>query len=217
MDAPLTLLTTGGIRGHLDLLPRLYTFLRRLRAAEFEDDADVMMCAVQPSLRRALLVDLGESCAPDVWHCAATGGRSTLTVLDAMGYDAANVAGTLSTDDRAKLEATVNLRLIDAAHDNDKDGVRVGVEPLPGLSNGVEIVLKPAPSARLDGRTLYPAAVRAGEVGVVQLSFVNGKPYLAAASVFPLPPGTPPDPTIAPTVEFVLGEARLFEKKRGRL
>ena len=217
MDAPLTLLYTGGIRGNLDLLPRLYTFLRRLRAAEFEDDEDVMMCAVQPSLRRTLLVDLGESCAPDVWHCAATGGRSTLTVLDAMGYDAANVAGTLAPDDRARLEATVNFKLVDVAHRYEKDGVRIGVEPFAGLSSGVEIVLKTGQSARIEGRALYPAAVRAVAVGVIQVSFVDGKPYLASASIFPLPPGTPPDPTIAATVDFVLGEARLFEKKRNTL
>ncbi len=93
----LSILYTANIRGDLALLPRLYTFLKSLQAdlRQFapEDESEVMLCAVQPRPVQTLLLDLGDSCAPDVWHCAATGGRSTLIALDAMGYHAANVTG----------------------------------------------------------------------------------------------------------------------------
>src|SRR5688572_29658141 len=114
MTTPLSILYTQDIRGDLDLLPRLYTFLRQIRqqAQRFEDEADVMVCQVQPPDRRILLLDVGGSCAADVWHCEATQGRSTLIVLDAMGYNAAGVAGQLDTEGREKLAAAAQLALV---------------------------------------------------------------------------------------------------------
>src|SRR5690606_4826629 len=86
----LNVLYTANIRGQLDLLPRLYTLLRRLRG-EAEG--------------RTLLLDAGHACDAAVWHCAQTDGRSALRVLDAMGYTAANACGFLSDEGRARLAA----------------------------------------------------------------------------------------------------------------
>jgi hypothetical protein len=217
MDTPLTLIYTADLRGNLDLLPRLYTLLRQLRATEFEDEEDVMVCAFQPRQeRRTLLIDLGGSCDPDIWHCAVTGGRSMLNVLDAMGYTAANAVGVLSADDRAKLEPSVKLSLIDADHACELDGVRIALAPRADF-DGVQIVLQPGLAPRIDGSVVYPPQLRGGVVGVMQLSPVDGRPTLASALTFPLPPAMPSDPTIAATVDFVLDEARMFEKKQKRV
>jgi hypothetical protein len=80
--AALTVLYTARLRGEIERLPWLYTFLRDLRARA--EGAAV------------LLLDLGDSCAPGVWHCEVTGGRSMWVALDGMGYHAANVNEVLT-------------------------------------------------------------------------------------------------------------------------
>ncbi len=117
MEEPLTILYTANLRGDLERLPRLHTFLRQLKNQRPADEPDVMLCAVEPVARRILLLDAGNACALDTWHCAATGGRSALIVLDAMGYQAANVAGFLTAEGRARLDANyLGIALVDEAH-----------------------------------------------------------------------------------------------------
>ena len=57
----LHLLYTAHLNGALERLPRLYTFLKHLRH--------------QAQAEQTLLLDLGGSCSPDSWHCAATNRR----------------------------------------------------------------------------------------------------------------------------------------------
>jgi hypothetical protein len=193
------ILYTANIRGDLDLLPRLHTFLRRLKAQPVEDEEAVMICAVEPMLPQNLLLDLGGSCAPEVWHCAATEGRSTLIVLDAMGYDAANVAGLLTEAARERLrENYVRMAL---------------VEDAPFERDGLSIRLIPAPATRLNGDTLSLAGVNAGQVGLVRVGKLSGRWTLFEHEILNLPPETPPDPTIAGAVDFVLSEARLYQRR----
>jgi hypothetical protein len=136
-----------------------------------------------------------------------------------MGYDAANVAGFLSAEGRAKLEGNISVGLVDVAHswqDDDvfiTNGSRRG-EP-PSHPYRIHIALMFATATRLDGNTLNLAAVNVGQVGMVQVAAIGGALTLAAHEVFDLPANTPPDPTIAATVEFVVSEARQYEKKRG--
>ena len=221
MPTPLSILYTQDIRGDLDLLPRLHTFLRQLRqqALRFEDEADVLVCQVQPPDRRVLLVDVGGSCAADVWHCAATGGRSTLFVLDAMGYDAAGVTGQLDAEAREKLAATAQLALVDGEHPFQKDGLLVTTDapgnPAPGPGE-LAFVLSPQATATLKGRALYPARLQARQVGVAHVSFSTGAPRLSGHDIFDMPPTMRPDPTIAGAVDFVLGEARYYQQKQAR-
>jgi hypothetical protein len=213
MDTPLTLLYTHNLRGDLSLLPRLHTFIKQLKALEVDDEDDVMLCLVQPQTRRFVLIDLGGSCAPDVWHCAVTGGRSMLMVLDAMGYAAVSAAD-LTPDARAKLADSAQMGLIDAAHRWESDGVIAATtrQPDPGA---FQIVLQPGDNLRLDGRIVYPRGLNAGQVGVAHFSFVLGQPYLIAESVFTMPPGTAPDATIAGMVDFVTSEARHYQRRQG--
>src|SRR5262245_40772445 len=111
----ISLLYTAGLRGDLELLPRLYTFLKTLRG-EFNS---------------IYLVDLGETCAPEVWHCEVTEGRSMLIALDGMGYTAANAAH-LTPDSRAKLTDQMALGLVDADHPHVVGDCLFALHPTPG-------------------------------------------------------------------------------------
>lgn len=212
----LTIFYTGNLRGQIEILPRLHTFIRELGRGRIDDDDEVMLCAVQPPTPgRAAVFDLGDSCAADAWHCAATGGRSVLLVLDAMGYHAANVEGLLTAEARARLaDNFLSVALVDAAAGWQSDDVlvsyREGVETLPYALN---VVLEPAPKTTLERRMLRLASVSGAQVGMARVSGLPAAPTLAAAAVFDLPTNTPPDPTIAGAVDFVLGEARLFARR----
>jgi hypothetical protein len=206
MEASLTLLYTQRIRGDLALLPRLYTFLRQLRGEHGAGG-------------QTLLLDLGESCAPEVFPCALTGGRSTLIALDAMGYHAANVCGWLTASDRERLEAAhLQTAQVDDAHPLVNDalvlftGQRVPI--LPEREAALAVALDPAEATQLDVAALRLGAVESGQVGMARLVWREGQPSLVAQGVYALPLDTLPDATIAGTVEFILSEARYTQKRR---
>jgi len=202
MEEPLTIFYTGGIRGDLDILPRLYTFLKHLRRDR----------ALTPG--RALFLDVGDSCAADVWHCDVTGGRSTLVVLDSMGYDAANAAGLADAESRAKLAHVVTMGLIDATHDLTRGGLAlVYHDNVLTLEQRLRVVIQPQPTTRLINGTLYLGAVEHEQVGMALVEMA-GIPVLERDEIFNLPPGLAPDATIAGTVEFVISEARYTQRKR---
>lgn len=175
------ILYTYGLRGDLDRLPRLYTFMAQLD-------------------RQAYRLDLGESCDPAVWPCAITGGRSTLMVLDAMGYHAARA--DLAPELRERTQTMMGL--VDAHHAHTVNDVTFSLHPVD--SAGLNVILQPADRTCYDGRHLYLAPVGPNEVGAVRL-----EPF--DFSVHTLSPGTLPDPTIAGTVDFVRDEARYLERK----
>ncbi|MCY4060733.1 MAG: hypothetical protein OXG53_00030 [Chloroflexi bacterium] len=205
MEKPLslTLLYSANIAGDLALLPRLYTFLRRLQP---------------PERQHMLLLDLGRSCSADIPHCRETGGRSTLIVLDGMGYHAANIAGALDRENRDKLAAIVTMGLVDEMDDWLYDvpptrdpSIRVRLRPRDDGAR-LQTILQPAASTRIEGTALHLQAVGAGQVGEALVD-LRGEPCLLSARVHPMPPDTPPNPSIAGAVEFVEAEARLLAKK----
>lgn len=206
METPLslTLLYTAGIAGDITLLPRLFTYLQRLKPADS---------------RRTLLLDLGGSCSQSVWHCRATAGRSILIVLDGMGYHAANVDGILDTATRDKLAEQVSVALVDR---NNK--WRYSLSPLAagqvfatlspvGRAARLQILLDPADSTRLEDNTLRLQAACAGQIGQVSIN-LGLEPRIVSARIHTMPGDTPPNPSIAGAVEFVLSEARLFQRKQ---
>ena len=206
MDEPLrlTLLYTANIAGDLALLPRLHTFLQRLRP---------------PELLHSLLLDLGGACSDAVWHCRETGGRSTLIVLDGMGYHAANVAGALDREGRDQLAGQVTMGLVDTGRDWLHQAPPLGnrlirVTLRPRDETRLQVIMRPAVSTRVEGNVVYLAGVGAGQVGAAVVD-LGSEPALASARIHDLPPETPPNPSIAGTVEFVEAEARLLAKKRG--
>ena len=205
MEKPLslTLHYSANIGGDLALLPRLFTFIQQLKAR-----------ANQP----ALLLDLGGACADSVWHCRATGGRSTLIVLDGMGYHAANVEGALNAENRAKLAGQVTMALVSAARSwtyqvppVTDPSILITLRPQRRAAR-LQIVLAPAVETRIDANVLWLREVGAGQVGEVALG-LRGAPRIVSATVHTMPAATPPNPSIAGAVEFVESEARLFDRK----
>lgn len=198
MEKPLsiTLLYTYNIQGDLGLLPRLFTFIRQLRRAI-------------PDESRFLLVDLGKSCAPEVWHCGITQGRSTLIVLDAMGYHAANTNGVLSPISRLKLVDQVTLGLVDDTHPH-QDGEILFTSKQTTPDAALQIILTPKDTTTLQDNTLILATIDKAQVGQVTLR--DGD--ITEAAIHTLPKNTAPEPTIAGAVDFVESEARYFEKRQ---
>ena len=198
----LTLLYTANLHGDLTLLPRLHTFLRQWRG--------------HPA-GRVLLLDAGNACDSAVWHCDVTGGRSALLVLDAMGYQAANVVGFLTEAGRQKLaENLLVMALVDETGSWEKDGILVtGTAAAPHQPHDICIVLTLGDDTNFEENRLHLAEVQAGQVGVVQIGPEDGNGTLALqhAEVMTMPTNTPPDPTIAGTVDFVLEEARYYSRR----
>lgn len=192
---------THGIRGDFDLLPRLFTFLQQLRTR---------LSLSAPVERGAggevLLLDLGDSCAPEVWHCAATQGRSTLIVLDAMGYHAARA--DLSAESRARLGDMLHLRVIDAAHPAEINGTRIVSDAVESAA-ALTIALTPHDTTTLENGLLRLTAIPAAHVGAVRVSEAT----IRDQALYALPADTPPTPTIAGMVDFVLSEARQYQRR----
>jgi hypothetical protein len=208
MEAPLTLhvVYTMNLRGDLEILPRLYSLIKKLRAEYARETSDS-----SPVDSNTLLVDLGNACAPGVWHCDVTGGRSMLIALDGMGYHAANVTGYLTPEGRIKLADTVRLGLVDAVHPHDYRGIRLTCEPQPDTPQ-FQIYLAPGDATRIAGSVLYLAGVETGQVGMAQVN--RSVPMLITHDVISLSSSTPPDPTISGVIEFVLSEARYFQRRQ---
>lgn len=192
----ITLHYTANIQGDLDMLPRLHTFLRQLRG----------------DTPQRILLDMGDTCAPDVWHCQATGGRSVLIALDGMGYAAANTEG-LTPGNRAKLESHVSMALVDAIRPHVQDDLLFALKPTEGDGH-LCICLTPAHQTQLEGRLLTLAPVDTGHVGESVIEGIDGDYRLISAATYALPANTPPDATIAGVIDFIVSEARFFQRKQ---
>ncbi|MBA3870910.1 MAG: hypothetical protein H0X30_17345 [Anaerolineae bacterium] len=219
----LHILYTSNLRGDLDMLPRLQTFIRYLKSLPVDDEDDVMICAVQPQTPRVFMLDLGHACAPDVWHCKATDGRSTLIALDAMGYHAANVADSLTPESRIRLrDNLLGMALVDSNTDWSHDDLnftsrRGGSQTTPSQTYPpFNINLTPASVTEITSNVLQLADVQAGQAGTAQVSFLTGSPRLIAHGIFDLPTNTAPDPTIAATVDFIRNEARFYSRNHSQ-
>jgi hypothetical protein len=194
---PITIIYTHNLHGKLDLLPKLHTLIRRL----MRDYNDVV------------LLDMGGSCAADVWHCDTTGGRSALLVMDGMGYDAANIVGLLADGARERMPDTMRLTLIDADSTWERDDLIVAAARIDD-SDKIQVVMQPVDEARVEDGIFFPQTLSAGQVGVAQIGAYDETVELFAHAVHPLPANTRPDPTIAGTVDFVLSEARYYQKRQ---
>jgi hypothetical protein len=194
VETPLTILYTGGLRGDLELLPRLFTFIRQLKAAE---------------TGRILLIDAGEACIPIVWHCDGTGGRSMLVALDSMGYDA--VYAQLSEADRAKLSSRAKVAVVDQAHPAHFDGISVSARRDPNAR--LTVLLPMGVKTILEGDVLRLARLEAGEVGRIRLSAAQpDSSFQLTSEVLTLQPQTPPDSTISSMIHLIKAEAQLFSE-----
>jgi len=220
METPLTILYTHNLRGDLEVLPRIYSFLRQLKAYYASEEV-VQVCALDPAQPPGsrLLLDLGENCASDVWHCQASGGRSTLVVLDGMGFDAARVEGAAAK--AAKMGDSIRMALVDAETPREIEDVLLTVNGNEGdektRSHSLSVVMTPSETTRLEGNTLFLAGLSgAQEVGAAQLAKVIGGWSLVTHEIHDLPRRALPDPTISAAVEFVISEAKYAQKRQNR-
>lgn len=197
-----TILYTANLRGRLERLPRLFTFLQRLKQ---EHDPGT------------LLLDLGYACAPDVWHCAATEGRSTLVVLDAMGYHAVNTGDFLNEAQRSRIQQQLTTGLVDAQHvwryrvpPLDDPEILVANQPNPALK--LCIIAAPAAETTLEQGLLHLQTVDEATVGLVRVDLQAMR--CIQQERLSLPKQIRPDATIAATVEFVTDEAKFYQKRQ---
>jgi hypothetical protein len=203
LSPTLTILYTAALRGDLELLPRLFTYLRELR-----------LQALSLPQSHVYLLDLGESCHPDVWHCAITEGRSMLIALDGMGYQAANVEGQLDEPARDRMrDNLMELVLVDAAHPWVNDGLGFCTElPQTAEQNRPWVLMTPAARTTISEGTLQLQRVTHAQVGMAQIQ-LEPSLILLDHVIRDLPPTTPPDPTIAATIDFIRSEAQFRQRK----
>lgn len=197
----LTILYTQNIRGDLQYLPRLYTFLQKLKR---EHDS------------KALSLDIGNACADDVWHCEVTKGRSTVTVMDAMGYHAVNVADFMGDSERDSLATNVSTGLVTKRHMwryfvpplRDEDIVIAG-QATPAMK--LCIIASPAENNLLENRMLHLRTLDKGEVGLVQVDMQ--KMTITKEEIFTMPKRLKPNASIAASVDLIEEEARFAQKR----
>jgi hypothetical protein len=189
----MNILYTYQLNGNLAYLPRLFTYLREI-SAQFT--------------QKPLLLDLGASCTPDVWHCDITEGRSTLIVLDAMGYDAVNVANLLTPASYAKIKDQLVVALVDDTPQRVKNTI-FATKPASLSDDNIKICLTPADRTYWDAGWLHLGKIANDAVGIVQL---DGD--IIRHRVANIPLNTTPNPTISGVVDFVLAEAGLYRKKK---
>ncbi|MEO1289845.1 MAG: hypothetical protein AAFV93_18965 [Chloroflexota bacterium] len=201
MITTLTVFYTNNLQGDLARLSRLYRFLQQLKQ---EHDAS------------ALVLDLGNACSESVWHCDATKGRSTVIVLDGMGYHAVNVSGYMTSAVRDGLQTNVSAGLVTERHMwryhvppvRDDDIVIAG-QATPAMT--LCIICAPAETTKLENRMLYLQATEQNQVGlcVVDIQTMT----ISQNDIITMPKGFKPDATIAASVELIEDEARLAQKR----
>jgi hypothetical protein len=197
-----SLLFTQNLHGDLRFLPRLSRVLMHLR---IED-------------RRSYTVDLGNSCAPDVWHCEATDGRSMLIALDGINYSAANAEG-LAEQARPQLSRSlVTLKAVSAAHPDWIERVALVAappdEPIPGAE--MTLVVKPSLQARVTDTMIEFPAVERYRIGRLRVRIDTIPFELVSVEAFDVPPTTPPDPVVSGMIDFIEGEARHYQKRKSQ-
>lgn len=198
-----TVLYTANLRGTLGLLPRLFTLIQQERRT-----------ASGP----VLLLDLGDTCAADVWVCRATQGRAPLLALDGMGYDAAVIGGPeevpIPPDALRQLVGRLGLRILiwNRAISLTRRGITLGI------AAGEALLPAPSPGVRVDRAAptlpaLHTVPAVLGDVPQGHLARVDlrwPEAEVTAAALRAITAGTPPDPTVSALVELVEGEAAQF-------
>ena len=198
---------TYNLKGGLDILPKLYTFLRELKTPYSSGELGETT---------VIVLDLGNTCSADAWHCDVTDNRSMVIALDGMGFTAVNVQDQLGAGSRAKLEDQVTLALVDDSNPFMYIS-KIAIETqqggffLPSTQPDLSINLTPQDKTILEQNRLSLTKIEGKQIGV---AVVNGSPYkLTHTSTHDLPQDTNPDPTIAGVVDFIISEARYLQKR----
>lgn len=193
MEKPLaTIIYTHDIKGELDWLPRLHTFIQTMRQA-IEGEV--------------FLVDLGGSCSPDEWHCQVTDGRAVLMGLDAMGYHYVNVNENLPPSARERLIDQIMMQLVDddTVYETEHFAFQTKLTP----STKERVLLVPCDTPSKEPNVIDLPRLGWHQVGIVQV-YADQWCY----EQFTVAPHTLPDATIAGTVDFIRDEAKFYGKGR---
>lgn len=200
MQTDLHILYTHDLAEAWGHLPRVYTALQHIE---------------QQQGIKALRLHLGVACAPTIWHCEATQGRSMPMAFDIMGYHAVDVSG-MPEASRFRLKGVVTLGLVDAQHTwryhaagTMDETIVVASEPTSAIR--LCIVLQPADETRLTDGILFLKSPLPDHVGYAHID-LTAQPRLINASAFPLDPRARPDPTITAALELIEEEARFFRR-----
>lgn len=183
----LDVFVTANIQGELDMLPRLYTALRGMK---------------ESAPGKVLLMDTGRAWAADSWVCKATENRAPYIALDAMGFDAAFADG-LSPTAFDKASAQVQMQLIVPGAQFYFALDAVGLNFMPDES---------ASQASMQSSQVRLPMPSQGTIHHLSLD-VSGQ-TIAQQKTIPIPDAILPDPTIAGAVDFIVSEARYYQKKR---
>ncbi len=199
---------TAHVAGNLALLPRLATLIQQVRRVKQGP---------------VLVLDLGDTCAPDAWICRVTQGRAPFLVLDSMGYDGAVIGGPEQIPiPPASLKQLVGQMIMPVIVWNrvvtiTRQGISVSVAP------GTAVLPDDAPGIRIDrsASTLPETGspvVTLGDVPHGHLARVDldrASWTVQETHVTPIADDTPVEPTIAAVVELVESEAHYYAYRQG--
>ena len=201
MAESLTLLYTQDLGGDFNQAAQLGRWLREIRASFARG-------------KRVLLLDLGNASAEDSWHHRLTGGRSTLFVLDALGFHAVNACGTVHGVISPALQEGFRMAILgpggEFCDERGERPIRCVVGPAPTRKAGEALCLSLSPAAetQLSDGVLSLERVPGGCVGRLELWLGDSGAQILESAVHPLPPRLQPEPSITATIELVLAEAR---------
>jgi len=195
----LDVFVTAHIEGDLDLMPRLYTAIRGAK--------DTVPGA-------SLLIDTGRAWDAKSWICGATENRAPYFVLDAMGYDAAFADGLVHFD---KLHGELQMQLLvpEAQFAYDVNGVKLS---LGVATNTDEAAIQsgqvrlPMPSQGVILHLTLDLTQDSAPQQIIQQTIIQQT--IIQQTIIRLTDAHLPDPTIAGAVEFIVSEARYYQKKR---
>ncbi len=196
MPQQLTILYTHNIRGQFHRLPRVASALKRLKRA---------------ASGSVLVLDAGDACAAISPLCRQTQGRAAAIMLDAIGYDAANVTGYIVPPARTKLgENYLRMALVDEQHSFSDDTFAYAAAPEPGK---VHIPLATADNVHITAvGALTLAKLDGGQIGEVVMRVVASSAQVQHIHIHDSS-DAPPDATIAGTLEFIESEARQYRMR----
>lgn len=224
----LRLIYTVALGGKIDVLPRLFAYVKQVRAA-----------VSYPSL----LVDLGAACLPNTWLCDATDGRGMLVAMDSLGYDAFHIGGRDPLYARPDIVEGLQRSIVTRFAAGPWSSTVTRHTLTIALVNGVNLLAMadrtPASTDLIIGLRYTDEAIQVAQwrdphrlllldcgagsarIGWLDLHLSADEPQIRVlgSQMLDLPDALPhnlaPDPTITGVIEFVLSEARYAERKRG--
>lgn len=145
-------------------------------------------------------IDTGRAWSAESWECAVTGNRAPYIVFDAMAYHTVFADG-LDASTRDLLQAQMLTQLV-----VEQGQLMTSVQPLTFRR---DIHLQ---HPIFKDHVLYlPLPPK----GIIQQITILDE-TIQQIKTIDIPSSALPDPTIAATVEFVVGEARYYLKKQGK-